>query len=121
MLIPAFTLELNNPILKGLATVGKFDGKRPSLTCATSAGKIFFHSPHEKDAKDQIRFLNINRRISAIGCGKLDPSSNKEQLLVGAQTTLLAYDVLDNRCVAAASQCCHGHHLSWRKVQQQPS
>ena len=96
MLIPAFNLDLNNPILRGLATVGKLDGKHPSLTCATSAGKIFFHSPHEKDPKDQLRFLNINRRISAIACGKLNPKIDRELLLVGAQTTLLAYDVLEN-------------------------
>jgi len=96
MLIPAFNLDLNNPILRGLATVGKLDGKHPSLTCATSAGKIFFHSPHEKDPKDQLRFLNINRRISAIACGKLNPKLDRELLLVGAQTTLLAYDVLEN-------------------------
>lgn len=95
MLIPAFTLELNNPILRGLAAVGKFDGKHPSLTCATAAGKIFFHSPHEKDG-NQVRFLNINRKISAIGCGCLKPGDDKDLLLVGAQTTLLAYDVLEN-------------------------
>lgn len=78
-------------------SVGKFDGEHPSLTCATSAGKIFFHTPHEKDAKDQVRFLNINRKISALACGTLDASIGRDVLLVGAQTTLLAYDVNDNR------------------------
>ena len=96
MLIPAFTLELKNPILKGLTAVGKFDGKHPALTCGTSAGKIFFHSPHEKDQKDQVRLLNINRKISALACGPLNPSQDREVLLVGAQTTLLAYDVQEN-------------------------
>ena len=96
MLIPAFTIELKNPVLRGLAAVGKFDGKNPSLTCGTSAGKIFFHSPHEKDPQAQIRFLNINRRISALACGKLDPKVDREVLLVGAQTTLLCYDVNEN-------------------------
>ena len=28
------------------------DGKHPSLTCATSAGKIFIHSPHAQDAQN---------------------------------------------------------------------
>jgi Bardet-Biedl syndrome 2 protein len=96
MLIPAFTLELNNPILRGLVSVGKFDGRNPSLTCGTTAGKIFFHSPHEKDPQAQVRFLNINRKISALACGKLNPKVEREQLLVGAQTTLLAYDVTEN-------------------------
>ena len=97
MLIPAFTLDLKHPILKGLTAVGKFDGKHPALTCGTSAGKIFFHSPNEKDPKDRVRILNINRKISALACGALNPNQDKDILLVGAQTTLLAYDVLDNR------------------------
>ena len=96
MLIPAFTLDLKNPIIKGLLSVGKFDGKHPSLTCGTAAGKIFFHSPHEKDPQAQIRFLNINRKISALACGKLEAKTDREVLLVGAQTTLLCYDVDNN-------------------------
>ena len=97
MLIPAFTLDLSNPVLRKLLTVGKFDGKHPSLTCGTSAGKIFFHSPHEKDPQAQIKFLNINRKISALECGRLDPKRDAEVLLVGAQTTLLCYDVNENQ------------------------
>jgi len=96
MLIPAFKLELNNPILRGLAAVGSYNGDNPSLTCATSAGKIFFHSPNEKDLAHQIRFLNINRKISALACGKLSTKLSRDVLLVGAQTTLLAYDVNEN-------------------------
>ncbi|KAL1508789.1 hypothetical protein AB1Y20_004884 [Prymnesium parvum] len=96
MLIPAFKLELNNPILRGLAAVGSFDGEHPSLTCATSAGKIFFHSPHEKERENQVRFLNINRKISALACGRLSAKMKREVLLVGAQTTVLAYDVQEN-------------------------
>ena len=97
MLIPAFTIEIGHPILRGLTCIGKFDGKNPALTCATSAGKIFFHSPHEKDQKNQVRFLNINRKISALGAGRLNPKLGKDLLLVGAQTTLLCYDVLENK------------------------
>jgi len=96
MLIPAFKLELNNAILRGLAAIGSYDGEHPSLTCATSAGKIFFHSPHEKEKESQVRFLNINRKISALACGRLSPKMGRDVLLVGAQTTLLAYDVQEN-------------------------
>jgi len=96
-MLPAFKLQLNNTILKGLVAVGKYDGDHPSLTCATNAGKIFFHSPHEKGADNQgVRFLNINRNISALACGQLNPKLGRELLLVGAQTTLLAYDVREN-------------------------
>jgi len=95
-MLPAFKLQLNNAILKGLAAVGKYDGEHPSLTCATNAGKLFFHSPHEKDQKNEVKFLNINRKISALACGQLDPKHARDLLLVGAQTTLLVYDVREN-------------------------
>ena len=65
--------------------MGKYDGEHPSLTCATNAGKIFFHSPHEKDQANEVRFLNINRKISALACGQLSPKLGRELLLVGAQ------------------------------------
>ena len=110
MLIPAFKLELNNPILRGLVH------RSPSFTitlialnvdmCGArllwgptmgtthhspvrhqSAGKIFFHSPNEKDLAHQIRFLNINRKISALACGKLSTKLSRDVLLVGAQVT----------------------------------
>mmetsp|Transcript_21661 Transcript_21661/g.44275 ORF Transcript_21661/g.44275 Transcript_21661/m.44275 type:complete len:703 (+) Transcript_21661:114-2222(+) len=96
MLIPAFKLQLNNPILKGLADVGKYDGEHPSLTCATTAGKIFFHTPHDKSGQNEVKFLNINRKICALRCGRLATKHQRDLLFVGAQTTLLAYDVQDN-------------------------
>ena len=77
------------------------DGKHPCLTCATSAGKVFIHSPHERDTAttgtdSNIRFLNINKDITALSCGRLRPSIEREVLLVGTQTNLLAYDVEEN-------------------------
>ena len=96
MLIPAFKLQLNNPILKGLVDVGKYDGEHPSLTCATTAGKIFFHTPHDKSGQNEVKFLNINRKISALTCGRLATKHQRDLLFVGAQTTLLAYDVQEN-------------------------
>ena len=48
MLIPAFKLNMGNEIMQGQVSVGYFDGKHPSLTCATSAGKVFIHSPHDR-------------------------------------------------------------------------
>jgi hypothetical protein len=35
-------------IQSGLVTVAKFDGRHPSLACATTGGRILIHSPHEK-------------------------------------------------------------------------
>ena len=96
MLVPAFKLQLNNPILKGLVDVGRYDGEYPSLTCATTAGKIFFHTPHDKSGQNEVKFLNINRKISALKCGRLATKHQRDLLFVGAQTTLLAYDVQEN-------------------------
>lgn len=99
MLIPAFQLHLNNAILQGLATIGHYDGKHPCLTCATSAGKVFIHSPHERDTKtsSSIRFLNINKKITAMDSGRLNPEEARDVLMVGTQTNLLAYDVEENK------------------------
>eukprot|EP00607_Mallomonas_marina_P009864 CAMPEP_0182420674 /NCGR_PEP_ID=MMETSP1167-20130531/5644_1 /TAXON_ID=2988 /ORGANISM="Mallomonas Sp, Strain CCMP3275" /LENGTH=760 /DNA_ID=CAMNT_0024596939 /DNA_START=242 /DNA_END=2524 /DNA_ORIENTATION=+ len=103
--VPAFTLNVGNQIIKGLVTIGKFDGKSPSLACATSGGKILLHSPHEGSGNGldgivpSIRFLNLNRKISAISSGSLLPdrsNTNPEMLFVGTQSNLLAYDVERN-------------------------
>eukprot|EP00002_Diphylleia_rotans_P031077 TRINITY_DN6438_c0_g1_i3.p1 TRINITY_DN6438_c0_g1~~TRINITY_DN6438_c0_g1_i3.p1 ORF type:complete len:353 (-),score=74.27 TRINITY_DN6438_c0_g1_i3:1230-2288(-) len=98
MLIPAFQLRLPHDILHGLATVGKYDGKHPCLTCGTNAGKIFIHNPHGKktDMSNEIRFLNINQKITAIKAGNINPALNRDSLFVGSHTNLLAYDVESN-------------------------
>ncbi|KAG8458569.1 hypothetical protein KFE25_003104 [Diacronema lutheri] len=98
MLIPAFKLDMKSPILPGLAVVGKYDGLSPCLTCATTAGRVFIHSPHERDqfTNAEMQHLNINRKITAIAAGVIDARSTKDALLVGAQTTLFAYDIRNN-------------------------
>lgn len=54
-------------IVRGQAAVGKYDGKHPSLTCATSGGKVFIHSPHNQELGAQtVAYLNINRAITSI-------------------------------------------------------
>lgn len=119
----AFATRTQSPhrtVTRAQAAVGKFDGKHPSLTCATTAGKIFFHSPHEKDAQNQVRFLNINRKISALACGPLDATHDREQLLVGAQTTLLAYDVLENRDLFFKDAVRYYPHHAGRSAPQDP-
>ena len=40
MLVPIFTLKLNQKIFPRLVTVGNYDGKHPSLTAATNGGKV---------------------------------------------------------------------------------
>ena len=40
MLIPSFSLKFSNSIKPKMVTVGKYDGRRPCLTCATTADKV---------------------------------------------------------------------------------
>ncbi|TMW68821.1 hypothetical protein Poli38472_006289 [Pythium oligandrum] len=98
-MLPAFKLHLQQPILDRVAQVGKFDGKHPSLACGTTAGKVFIHSPNEKnesDSEHNVRFLKINRKISALTTGKFEESDAGDTLVVGTQSSLLAYNVEKN-------------------------
>ena len=40
MLVPIFTLKLSQKIHSRTATIGKYDGRHPCLTAATTAGKV---------------------------------------------------------------------------------
>lgn len=99
-MLPAFQLHLQQPILKCVADVGKFDGKHPALACGTTAGKVFIHSPNEKNDSDvgdqNVRFLKINRKVSALTTGKFEAGDTGDSLVVGTSSSLLAYDVEKN-------------------------
>ncbi|CAG2213819.1 BBS2 [Mytilus edulis] len=86
-----------------MVTVGKYDGKHPALTCATTAGKVLIHSPHTRGqrggrvdtTKDQdINLLNINQQVSSVFAGSLN--GKNDILAIGTQTNILAYDVNNN-------------------------
>jgi Bardet-Biedl syndrome 2 protein len=86
MLSTAFTIKLDQPILQGLVAVGKFDGQKPSLACATTGGKILLHSPHQRDDEagaegmsQQVKYLNFNRKITALAAGGLNRSVVSQQ------------------------------------------
>ena len=59
------------------------------------------HSPHEKLPALQRRVLNLDtnlaRETSALAAGRLDLNRRGDILLVGGQSTLLAYDVVHER------------------------
>ena len=40
MLVPVFSMKLNHKIFPRMVTIGKFDGKHPCLTAATTASKV---------------------------------------------------------------------------------
>jgi Bardet-Biedl syndrome 2 protein len=115
MLVPIFSLKLNNKICARTVAIGKYDGIHPCLTAATLAGKVFIHNPHQKysfqggrtDASSSsssstplidtnLSLLNINAGVTSISTGCLDLTNKNELLLVGTKTSLLAYDVNNN-------------------------
>ncbi|KAL4125091.1 hypothetical protein PRIC2_008680 [Phytophthora ramorum] len=105
-MLPAFQVHLHQPILERVAQVGKFDGRHPALACGTTAGKVFIHSPNENtfransegDDSEQssVRFLKINRKVTALAAGKFEAADQGDTLVVGTQSSLLAYDVEKN-------------------------
>ena len=99
--IPSFRLALGKPIQPGLVACGRFDGQHPSLAFATSADTVLIHSPHSAQP-EQPHTLAINRRITALTAGSLSSTLSAapcDQLLVGGDTSLLCYDVHNNRDV----------------------
>ncbi|ETV96086.1 hypothetical protein H310_10727 [Aphanomyces invadans] len=98
-MLPSFKLHMHHAILDRLAKVGKYDGTHPSLTCGTSSGKVFLHTPHDKnedDAVQAVRFLNINREVSALCVGKFRDQDAGDTLVVGTHTNILGYNVEKN-------------------------
>lgn len=106
MLVPIFTLKLNHKINPRMVALGKYDGKHPNLTAATTAGKVFVHNPHTRTIRSgraseisvdsDISLLGINQKVSAIAAGSLDGLGVNDLLMVGTQTNVLAYDVQNN-------------------------
>jgi Bardet-Biedl syndrome 2 protein len=97
MLASSFEVALGAQVIPGMCCVGKYNGKSPHFTAAISGGKVLVHSSQEQDkktGKNAIRTLNLNKQVTAINCGTIDPLRNKvDILLVGTKTNLLAYDV----------------------------
>ncbi|CAH1100216.1 unnamed protein product [Psylliodes chrysocephalus] len=107
---PVFTLELNYKIIPGLVTIGKYDGTHSCITAATSTDKVLIHSPHRKnsaiagrvlwsESNKEIATLNINQSITCLTVGMLLPDEDKDILLIGTSSHVLAYHVHDNKDV----------------------
>lgn len=71
---------------------------------------MLIHSPHRKNANitgriiwsesnREIATLNINQSITALSAGILLPEDEKDILIVGTETHILAYHVHDNKDV----------------------
>lgn len=94
MAVPIFTLQLNHHILLGGVTIGKYDGSHSCLTAATTGDKVLIHSPHRRER--QVSLLNVNQGVRAVCAGHLNPDDEKDILVVGTSSSLLAYHVDNN-------------------------
>ena len=125
-MLPIFTLNLGQKILPGRVTIGEYDGKHPCLTAATGAEKVIFnsnieafekycqfyvqvfiHNPHQRmgfmsgrmvsnTSNMDLSILNINQQILSLTSGRLNDAINRDTLVIGTPTNLLAYDVENN-------------------------
>lgn len=105
-LTAAFSFRLKDQILENTACVGLYDGERPTLTAATTGGKIFMFDPYARADEGQgdarpgarVRYLNINKKVTAVAAGALgaEGADGRDILFVGTGTDVLAYDVMNN-------------------------
>ncbi|XP_026740823.1 Bardet-Biedl syndrome 2 protein-like isoform X3 [Trichoplusia ni] len=102
---PVFKLELNHKVTPNVVTIAKYDGTHPCLTAAAGYDKIIIHHPHggvgtgraqRSQAHGEVSELNLSQAIIALACGPLKTDSNRDMLLIGSPTQILAYDVHDN-------------------------
>ena len=104
MLVTAYNFSLNHNLPVGLVTINKFDGQSPALASCTTGGKILVHSPHSKDDNDlmsgmkskDVQYLNVNKDVVCLTGGKLNKDIDREILMIGSRTNLLAYDINEN-------------------------
>jgi len=98
MLSGEFDFELRQQIVKGVVVVGKYDGRHPTLTAATTVGKVILHSPHQRHehSQSETRTLTINKKMNALCAGPLN-KQGYDILMIGTTSALLAYDVENNQ------------------------
>eukprot|EP00913_Durusdinium_trenchii_P012835 g12051.t1 len=97
MSCPVVSLVLSRQLDCPASAVGS-SGKRPCLSAGTTAGKVLIHCPHNRveNPQNEVMFLNINRKITSVVTGMLNPALQRDVLMVGTQTSLMVYDVEEN-------------------------
>lgn len=109
MLVPTFSVNLGSDVKEGHVVVGRFDGKYPSLACVSASDQVVIFSPHSRDdlKHQEVRHLNVNRAVTSMASGCLGPlrtisdagtveMCERDVLIVGTGTTVLAYDLEAN-------------------------
>lgn len=64
------------------------------------------------DANKELALLNINQSVMSICAGQLSLTEERDTLVVGTPTTLLAYDVENNTDVFYKEVCCNTVNIS---------
>ncbi|XP_076681212.1 BBSome complex member BBS2 [Andrena cerasifolii] len=105
-----FSLNIQKHMEPGLIACGKFDGSHACLVAATFGGNVLVHSPHRQpqvksldheqtDRKlswsGELAELQIGAEITALCTGQLN-EDERDVLLIGTTTHLLAYRIEDN-------------------------
>ncbi|XP_045452296.1 Bardet-Biedl syndrome 2 protein homolog [Melitaea cinxia] len=102
---PVFKLELNHKVTPGIVTIAKYDGTHACLTASAGYDKIIIHHPHggmisgraqRSLAHGEVSELNLSQAVIALATGPIKPDCNRDMLLIGSPTQILAYDVHDN-------------------------
>ena len=69
--------------------------------------QVFIHNPHQRmgnmtgrlqtnQSNMDLSILNINQKVLSLTAGRLNDAVNRDTLVVGTPTNLLAYDVENN-------------------------
>ena len=69
--------------------------------------QVFIHNPHQRmgymsgrmvanQSNHDLNMLNINQKILSLAAGRLNDAINRDSLVIGTPTNLLAYDVENN-------------------------
>ncbi|KAJ8675989.1 hypothetical protein QAD02_011775 [Eretmocerus hayati] len=129
-----FSLNLHRRLEPSLTTCGKFDGSHACLASATSAGNVLVHSPHRQPATNigsnaearlawsgEVAELQIGQQVTALCAGRLG-EDERDVLLVGTATHVLAYQVEDNtdlfyKLLSDGAYCIAVGRLGWLSKQ----
>lgn len=105
-----YKFNLGHAIQNNCIALGKFDGEKFSISYATQGGNLIIYSPYDKQINssavppvqrkgnnNQEFKLSLNKEVTCICYGKGDSNSNKQYLFIGSPSSLMCYDVIDNK------------------------
>lgn len=95
LLSSIFTHNLNQKILPGLVTLGKYSDDGPSLTVVSPSNKILIYDLkrlRDQASERKARALNISQPITSVSAVRLK-EDDYDTLLVCTKTSIYVYDV----------------------------